>query len=627
MKPKISLRDRFSLCRKERQIQRYRALSLLVLFVLSLAGLCSCDASSSGTMYAADSSSYSKKIRSKYSPYPKEGEANNNEWLVDDTKITVSTGNFWDRLRGSFQLAHQADNPKVKAQIKWFIRHQGYLNRSVKRASPYIYYIFQQVQKRNLPGELILLPFVESAFNPFAYSGPGAAGLWQLMPHTGTGFGLKQNWWYDGRRDVHASTNAALDYLTYLQNFFDGDWLLAIAAYNTGEGNVQHAVRRNARAGLSTDFFSLGLAQETQAYVPQILALATIISNPQDYPIKLPPLADEPYLAEVNIGYQIDLTEAAHLACISVDEIHRLNPAYMHKLTGPRSPCCLLLPIDHVEVFKANLAKLSVVNRTTLQRYKVKRRESVESIAARFQISSYKLRRINHLKTNAVRSGRVIFVPVESPRITADTANAEEKTNAKDVEAIAQKSSDVSENRESTQKSEAVETEKTQPAENEPASVVGGENESDHAENVSTVHVEKILHRVKKGETLQRIAARYHVKPHDLEKCNHITRRAKLKPGKTLVILQKTQSSEPATSKQRASHSPNRNERNAAHKTSKVVVKQSPQKSKNARLARTSKVKQGNTLSRSTKKHPVRAAKTKHRSQPSQRGTHTRDKH
>ena len=495
-KTKIPTRDGFFFRRKEDRRHSYKALSMLMLFVFSLTGLCSCDASSSGTMYANDSSSYTKKIRDKYSPYSKEG-AVNSEWAGDDTKITVSTGNFWDRLRGSFQLAHQSDNPKIKAQIRWFIRHQGYLERSVKRASPYIYYIFEQVQKRNLPGELVLLPFVESAFNPFAYSGPGAAGLWQLMPHTGTGFGLKQNWWYDGRRDVHASTNAALDYLTYLQNFFDGDWLLAIAAYNTGEGNVQHAVRRNARAGLSTNFFALGLAQETQAYVPQILALAIIISNPQDYPIKLPAVRDEPYLAEVNIGYQIDLTEAAHLACISCDEIHRLNPAYMHKLTGPRSPCCLLLPIDHVETFKTNLATLSVVNRTTLQRYRVRRHESVDSIAARFQISSYKLRRINHLKTNVVRSGRVIFIPVESPQITADTTNVEEK-DATHVEVASEKPSNVSENRENTQDSE---TEKAQPSVAKRAKLKSGKTQTSkhiasrrHAFHSSNRNAKKIAH-------------------------------------------------------------------------------------------------------------------------------------
>jgi len=583
-------------------ILKLKTLGMLFLF-LSLTALCSCDAGSSGTMYSDEPSAYAKKIRSKYSPYEK--GSINDRLLVDDTQITVSTGNFWDRLRGSFQLAHQSDNPKVKAQIQWFIKHQGYLNRSVKRASPYIYYIFEQVQKRNLPGELVLLPFVESAFNPFAYSGPGAAGLWQLMPHTGTGFGLKKNWWYDGRRDVHASTNAALDYLTYLQNFFDGDWMLAIAAYNTGEGNVQHAVRRNAKAGLSTNFFSLGLAQETQAYVPQILALATIISNPQDYPIKLPPVRDEPYLAEVNIGYQIDLTEAAHLACISCDEIHRLNPAYMHKLTGPRSPCCLLLPIDHVEIFKTNLAKLSVVNQTTLQKYKVKRRETVDSIAARFQVSSYKLRRINHLKTNTLRAGKTIFVPVESPRITGNvqatenipTKHPSDAQNVSDNEPVSSNSINV-EKSEQSEVSKIIET-----------SIETDQSQPVNEIEISSTQSHKILHRVKRGETIERIAAHYHVRSQDLRKWNHLAKKARLKPGKTLVIVRQEKVfplKNHNLSRQPTRRDANRNERKLTPKVTKGVAKQRLPKSKTSHVVRVSyKVKRGDNLPRIARKYHV----------------------
>ena len=166
-----------------------RQLGMAVLLTLSFICLSSCDADSSGVMGQGGSSTY-KKI--KYGTH--QAVASVDGWPTDDTQITVSTGNFWDRLRGSFQLPHQSNHPKVEAQIRWYIRHQAYLNRSVKRAAPYMYYIFEQVQKRHLPGELVLLPFIESAFNPFAYSGPGAAGLWQIMPHTGTGYGLKQNW-------------------------------------------------------------------------------------------------------------------------------------------------------------------------------------------------------------------------------------------------------------------------------------------------------------------------------------------------------------------------------------------------------------------------------------------------
>lgn len=414
----------------KRSERSYKTL-IIIFSSLCITFLCSCNPESPSVLHGSETTSYIKQVKSKYDPELK--SMADDTWFEGTPEITVSTGNFWDRLRGSFQLDHQCNNPKVKAQINWFVHHQGYLNRSVKRASPYMYYIFEQIQKRNLPGEVLLLPFIESAFNPFAYSGPGAAGLWQFMPRTGSGFGLKQNWWYDGRRDIHASTNAALDYLTYLQSFFDGDWMLAFAAYNTGEGCVQQAVRRNARCGMNTDFFSLGLSQETQSYVPRLLALAAIISNPDDYPITLPAVRDEPYLAEVSIGCQIDLTEAAQLAGISIEEMHRLNPGYRQKLTGPRSSCKLLLPISHVETFKENIANLSVVQHTSMQRYKVKHGESLETIAKHFQISTYALRRINHLKTKHVKAGRTILVPVQSPLMTGKVKdetpiNSDDKT-------------------------------------------------------------------------------------------------------------------------------------------------------------------------------------------------------
>lgn len=405
--------------------------SLGVLILSSLIFLNGCEVNSHTTIEDNSSPVSLKKIKNKIAGNHSGTSADGwgaSDSVFDDPQVTVSTGNFWDRLRGSFQLNHYSDNPKVKSQINWFLHHQGYLNRSVKRASPYMYYIFEQVQKRNLPGEVLLLPFIESAFNPFAYSGPGAAGLWQIMPQTGSGFGLKQNWWYDGRRDIHASTNAALDYLTYLQSYFDGDWLLAIAAYNTGEGTVQQCVRRNARCCKNTDFFSLGLCQETQAYVPRLLALAEIISNPDEYSITLPAVRDEPYLAEVKVDCQIDLTEAAQLAGISQDEMRRLNPAYRHKLTRPHSSCKLLLPINNVETFKRNLTQLSVVNHTSLQRYRVKRGETLESIAAHFQVSSIKLRHINHLRTQRVRTGRYILVPVDSPIITGNAQSSDKSS-------------------------------------------------------------------------------------------------------------------------------------------------------------------------------------------------------
>ena len=234
--------------------------------------------------------------------------------LADDITRYRNADNLWDVLRDEFALPHYEKNYAVQAKIEWFMNNQDYLLRSASRAAPYLYYISQQVRKRHLPAELVLLPIIESGYNPFSVSNMGASGIWQLMPDTASGYGVKRDWWYDGRRDVIASTRAALNYLSYLQSFFEGNWLLAIAAYNTGEGNVLAAIKRNIRDGRDTDFWSLPVAQQTRDYVPSLLALAVIISHPEKYPVYFPPIQSAPYLAQVEVGTQINLKHAATLA-------------------------------------------------------------------------------------------------------------------------------------------------------------------------------------------------------------------------------------------------------------------------------------------------------------------------
>jgi len=275
--------------------------------------------------------------------------------LVVEVKRYRNADNLWDILRENFALPHYENIPGVQEKVNWYMRNQDYLIRATSRAAPYLYYIAQEVKTRHLPAELVLLPIIESGYNPFSISSMGASGLWQLMPDTATGFGVKQDFWYDGRRDILVSTRAALNYLAYLQNFFEGNWLLAIAAYNTGEGNVLAAIKRNIRAGKNTDFWSLPLAQQTRDYVPSILALATIISHPERYPIYFPPVKNAPYLAQVDIGVQINLQLAAALAGMSYQKLMQLNPGFNRSATAKKGPFTLILPIEDVALFAENL--------------------------------------------------------------------------------------------------------------------------------------------------------------------------------------------------------------------------------------------------------------------------------
>lgn len=317
---------------------------------------------------------------------------------------------LWDHMRQNFKLPQGDNNPEVQAQIRWYVHHQQDLNRTINRAAPYMYFIFEQVQQRNLPAELVLLPIMESAYNPFANSNRGAVGLWQLIHTTAYGLGVKQDWWYDGRRDIYASTNAALDYLTYLQNYFSGNWMLAIGAYDAGEGAIQNAVRRNSKAGRDTDFWSLKLSAETRSYVPRLLALASIINNPAKYSITLPQIDDHPYLQQVDLGAPINLDQAAKLAGLSLGQLKQLNPGYSHMMTGPNGPYKLLLPIDRIVAFKENLAASPGLEKTTWAKYKVKKGDTLTKIAGQYHVGVTELCQTNSIKGHKAPVGRTLMI-------------------------------------------------------------------------------------------------------------------------------------------------------------------------------------------------------------------------
>lgn len=268
----------------------------------------------------------------------------------------VDKGTLWEPIRAHLQLSAREENqPAVQEQIRWFAKNPIYLKDAVSQAAPYIYYVYAQVRKRDLPTELVLLPIIESGYDPSATnSSSGAAGLWQLMTSTAKGYGVHQDKGFDGRRDIYSSTNAALNYLTYLKSFFGGDWLLAIAAYDTGEGNVQNAIRHNTRQDKNTHFWALPLALETRSYIPRLLALAAIIKNPAKYGVSLPPVSAKPYLELVD-SKSMSLTKVAKLAGMSVKELKELNPGIKNSSAVIKQGQ-LALPIDRVALYKQQLA-------------------------------------------------------------------------------------------------------------------------------------------------------------------------------------------------------------------------------------------------------------------------------
>ena len=394
----------------------------LVSVITLLVASCSSTPEKGAEASTTPSVTYSKaKQKLKHTPW----EQAYNESL-DDTENPLSSENppitlppqaptdVWDRIRDGFVISdYKILEPDTERQLRWFIDHQDYVGRVVERARPYLYHIVEEVNKRNMPMEVALLPVVESGFKPMAYSPSHASGLWQFIPGTGQVYGLEQNWWYDGRRDVVKSTQAALDYLEKLHNDF-GDWQLALAAYNCGEGTVGRAIKKNQEQGKPTDFWSLDLPRETSAYVPRLMAVSHMVKYPERYELELSPIDNKPFFGQVNVGSQIDLAMAAKLAGITEKQMHQLNPAFNRWAAAPHGDHKLVLPLEKIPTFKSALAKTPASQRVQWARHEIKRGESLSVIASNYDTTVEVIKQANKLGSTQIRAGKNLLIPVAS---------------------------------------------------------------------------------------------------------------------------------------------------------------------------------------------------------------------
>lgn len=390
----------------------------------------------------------------------------------------------WERLTDGYGLDHHPTHRRVIAHRKWYQSKQDYIDRVFTRATPYMSFILDEVEKRDMPMEIALLPVVESAFQPYAFSHGSAAGLWQFIPSTGRLYGLKQNWWYDGRRDVYASTHAALDYLLYLHGIFD-DWSLALASYNAGPGTVKRAIRRNKKRGKPTDFFSLRLPRETTDYVPKLMALSELVKNPKQFGLTLPNIVDEPAIQVVELDSQIDLAIAANIMEIDMDTLYHLNPAYNRWATPPSGPHRFILPLDKVPSFEQKLAQLPPKQRLRWTVYRVKPGDTLSQIANAHGTSISRLKKANGLRSTLLSINQTIKIPSSSAP------------------------------------SHVYSLEKRHPA---------------------PKGRQKITHTVRSGESLWSISRRYKVSVNSLVRWNRLPNRRVLKAGQKLKIYSKSSS-------------------------------------------------------------------------------------
>jgi membrane-bound lytic murein transglycosylase D len=316
---------------------------------------------------------------------------------------------LWQRIRSglSWQSINNAEVDRVRDN---FLGQHDYFPVVAARATFYLHYIVEEVERRDMPMEIALLPLVESTLDPLAYSSKRAAGLWQIMPSTGRYLGLESNWWYDGRRDLRDATRAALDYLETLHRDFDGDWLLALSAYNSGKTRVRRVRRHNQRQGLGTDFWSLRLPSETRAYVPKLIALAQIVAEPQAYGVVIPAVSNTAAFEVAETGGQIEMARAAELAGVALHTLRTLNPGHLRWATSPDTTE-LLLPAGSGERFSAGVASLTADERVRWRHYRIERGDSLVAIARTFETDVTLLREVNDIQGSLIRAGDTLLVP------------------------------------------------------------------------------------------------------------------------------------------------------------------------------------------------------------------------
>jgi membrane-bound lytic murein transglycosylase D len=462
---------------------------------------------------------------------------------VDDIteEIDEPEKEFWDQVRAGFRLPDTSQS-RVRKRTAGYGRNPGQVERIFERGQPYLAYILSEVKKRDFPTEIVLLPFVESGYDPFAFSYGRAAGMWQFIPATGKMYGLQQDWWYDGRRDVVESTRAALNYLDYLQNKFDGDWLLAIAAYNSGSGAVSKAIKKNRSNGRPTDFWHLDLPRETAAYVPKLLAISNIVREPETYDISLVPVDPEPAFTVVETHGQLDISVAAELAGMDTESLYLLNPGYNRWTTHPDGPHTLVVPVAHSDTFDKNIATLPDSERTRLHRHKVRQGETLSHIAQQYNTTTKALMSSNQLDKTLIRSGQYLLVPVGNHdssqyaqlnrRILAASESASKQTyrvRAGDsLWTIARRHNVTVKQVSGWNKLDA-----DRPIRPGQKLVIykGGATGS-----ATTTRVRTVVYTVRNGDSLYRISKKFNVSVNDLVRWNNLTRDKHLQPGQSLKL-------------------------------------------------------------------------------------------
>jgi membrane-bound lytic murein transglycosylase D len=443
----------------------------------------------------------------------------------------------WDELADRFTMIDEHHND-YQDYLAFYLNNAKHLERVSVRAKPYLYFIMEELRAREMPFEIAMLPIIESAYYPYAHSRMRAAGLWQFIPTTGRIYGLKQDWWYDGRQDVYLSTHAALDFLQNLYELNNQDWLLALASYNAGYGRIQQATKRLKRKDPNAEvtYWSIRpyLPRETRHYVPQLLAVSYLIKNRQKYNINIQPVPNEPYLTYVELDRQMDLNKAAEMLDISTSMMKHLNPGYLKTVTPPDGPHHLLIPLQHKDAFEQKLAENHDLFDIRWQRHYIVSGDTLGTIAQRYRTSVREIQRLNNISSHVIRAGRTLLIPIPAKHAQEVTQYAQKQDNkptskAKRIHYVQRgESLWTIANYYGLETSQLAQWNKLNPR--QPIRV--GQRLEIHSDKYGHT----IEHQVANGESLWLIARRYQVTIRDITRWNNISSKTHLQPGDKLTI-------------------------------------------------------------------------------------------
>ena len=467
-------------------------------------------------------------------------------------EIFLDQSNLWSYIANQQKLEIN-NNPRIQQQLGWFKKHPDYLTRISERAQPYLYLVVQEIEKEGLPIEIALLPIVESAYYPFSYSHGTAVGVWQFIPSTGRLYGLDQDWWHEDRRHILNSTRAAARYLKDLSKMFNGDWMLAVAAYNAGPGRIQNAVKINQKARKQTDYWSLDLPKETERYIPKLLALSMIVKDPSKFGQQLTPIDNSKLLEVVELNSQFDLALIAQWTGLSIDEIYTYNPGLRRWATPVSLPYELLLPVSTVKSFEDNLEKAGKMPRISWLRHQIKSGDSLIYLAKKYKTTVDQIRSVNELQSDLIRAGEYLIVPLaqENEGYYSLSEKQREKSRLnteKNAEKIIYKvvSGDslwkIAVQFDTTVNNlvrwNQLDLSSPLRIDKELVIWVEDSNKTGLAEITRTgIDIDtKITYMVRAGDNLSKIASKYSVKVKDVLSWNNIKESQILKPGQKLLI-------------------------------------------------------------------------------------------